>query len=821
MLRPLLLVLVILVAPLASAAELTLLPNAFTLTDAKATQQVIVSETQDGRTIADRSATAKYATSDPNVARVSAGGVVTPKGNGTATLTATANGKTATATVTVTNFETPFRWSFVNHVQPTLTRAGCNAGACHGALAGKGGFKLSLRGFDHAADHFAITRQAAGRRTDADSPADSLMLQKAIRAMPHGGGTRFDKDSEFYHLLREWIAAGAPGPSENDAKLTKIEVFPPAALLKPKDKLQMIVRAAYSDGTTRDVTRWARFSSTEETVAGVDEDGQVTVAAPGETAVAVVYGTKVATTTVTVPFPTAIPADGFTKSPKYNFIDDHVLRKLQLLNLPPSAQCTDAEFIRRAYLDACGVLPKPDEAAAFVKDTAQDKRAKLVDKLLAKPEFVDYWAHKWSDLLLVSTRKLPQQAAFAFYRKVRSGVADNQPWDQFARDILTASGSTLSHGGANYFVLHKDVTDLVESTSVTFLGTSITCCRCHNHPLEKWTQDQYWSLASLFSRVGIKNGDRSGEQLVRSLPDGEALHPRKGVAMPPTPLDGVPLPADTAADRRAYFADWLTAPDNPYFAKAVVNRIWRNYMGRGLVEAEDDLRETNPPTNRELLDALTAEFIQNKFDTRHLMRLILNSASYQRSATPLPANAGDDRFYSRYLLRRLSAEVILDAYSDLTGVPTPFDKLAVGTSGGVANSTLYPPGTRAVQLPDSLLVSQFLDSFGRAERVATCSCEITKDSSVTQALHLNNGATLNDKLKSDQSIVTKWLADKTGDGEIVDRLFAAALGRAPTSSERTKFVIVLGEAKTPQEKREAIEDVVWAVLTGKEFLFNH
>jgi hypothetical protein len=809
----------LLAAPL-PAADLVVYPTAVPLTGPAASQQLVAVEAEGGRAVANRS-TVKFTSSDPKVVVVSDAGVVTPTGNGTATVTATTNGKTATTKVTVTNFDQPPRVSFVNHVQPTLTKAGCNSGACHGALAGKGGFKLSLRGYDPDADHFAMTRQALGRRVDAADPAASLLLLKATRKMPHGGGTRFDADSPSYATLHDWIKAGATGPTDADAKLVKLDVFPPAALLKPKDTLRVVVRAEYSDGTIEDVTRLAKFSSTEETVAAVDEDGVVTVAAPGETAVAVGFGTKVATATITVPFPNAVPADVFTNSPRHNVIDGHVLTKLKLLNLPPSGQCTDAEFIRRASLDACGVLPKPDEVAAFVADSAADKRAKLIDRLLASPAFVDYWTHKWSDLLLVSTRKLAQPAMHGFYRKVRSGVADNQPWDRFAADILTASGSTLSHGGANYFVLHKDVTDLVESTAVTFLGTSITCCRCHNHPLEKWTQDQYWSLASLFSRVGIKNGDRTGEQFVQSLPTGEALHPRRGVAMPPTPLDGQPLPADSAVDRRKYFVDWLTSPTNPYFAKAAVNRVWRNYMGRGLVEAEDDLRDTNPPTNRELLDALAAEFVKAKHDTRHLMRLILTSAAYQRSSKPLPANAADDRFYSRYLLRRLSAEVLLDAYSDVTGVPTPFDKVAVGASGGVANSSAYPPGTRAVQLPDSLLVSQFLDSFGRAERGVTCSCEVTKDSSVTQALHLNNGQSINDKLRAEKAVVNRWLAEKATDEQIVDRLFATALGRPPTAGERKVFTTTLADAKTPQEKREAIEDVIWAVLTGKEFLFNH
>jgi len=441
---------------------------------------------------------------------------------------------------------------------------------------------------------------------------------------------------------------------------------------------------------------------------------------------------------------------------------------------------------------------------------------------LNRPEYVDYWSHKWSDLLLVSTRKLAQQAAFGFYRKIRSNVADNRPWDLFARDILTASGSTLVNGGGNYFVLHKDVSDLVESTAVTFLGMSITCARCHNHPLERWTQDQYWQMANLFSRVGLKNGDRPGEVLVQSLSSGEARHLRKGVPEPPTPLDGLPLTFDSSTDRRQYFADWLTDPKNPYFARAAVNRIWRNYMGRGLIEAEDDIRDTNPPTHPELLDALTKEFIAAKFDVKHMMRLILNSAAYQRSSKSLPGNAEDDRFYSRYLLRRLPAEVILDAYSDITGVATPFDKLAVGASGGAQPNTLFPLGTRAMQLPDSQMISQFLDAFGRAERTLTCSCEITKDSSVAQALHLNNGQTLNDKLRDPKSVIAGWIKDGRRDREIVEMIFLLALSRVPEDAERVKIMKVLAEAAKggANTRREALEDTLWAVLSGREFLFN-
>ncbi len=719
----------------------------------------------------------------------------------------------------------PAEVSFRNQIIPILTRAGCNSGACHGALAGKGGMKLSLRGFDPDSDWFVLTRQALARRVDLTKPTDSLMLKKPAKLVPHGGGTRVVEGDENYSLILEWIRAGAPGPKDTDARLERIEVTPPSAVVKLKDKLRVVAQAIYSDGTTADVTKWARFGSSEELVAGVNEDGFVTVNGSGEAAIIVNFGTKVATLTVTSPFPNAVDAATFAKSPRHNFVDEPVLKKLELLRIPPSGPCTDAEFVRRAYLDTCGILPPPDEAKAFLADSDPKKREKLIDKLLERPEFVDYWAYRWSDMLLVSSRKLPQPAMWAFYRQIRQSVADNEPWDRFARNILTASGSSLTSGGGNFFVLHKDVSELAEATAVTFMGMSIGCAKCHNHPLEKWTQDEYWAFANLFSRVGLKNGDRSGEVLVQSRLDGDALHLRKGIAMPPTPLDGKPLPLDSPTDRRSYFADWLTAPDNPYFARALVNRVWRNYMGRGLVEAEDDLRVSNPPSNPELLDALAADFVKNKHDTKKLMRTILTSAAYQRSSKPLPANAADDRFYSRYLVRRLPAEVILDAYSDVTGVPTLFNQIKSAAGDSATPIGGYPSGTRAMQLPDSLLLSRFLEAFGRADRVATCSCERTADASVGQALHLNNGVTLNDKLRDKNSVVSKWVAEKAGltDAEIVDRVFLLGLTRNPTPAEKKKFLDILGDAAKdgPQSRREAIEDFIWAVLTGREFLFNH
>jgi hypothetical protein len=713
--------------------------------------------------------------------------------------------------------------TFRNHVIPILTKIGCNSGACHGALAGKGGLKLSLRGYDPESDHFALTRQARGRRIDKLEPAHSLMLLKPTLTLPHGGGLKLEVGSPDYQLLADWIASGAPGPRADDPRTERLEVSPPAAVLKPKDALQVRVRAWYSDGHAEDVTRWARFSSTEDMVASVDPDGRVKVAGSGEAAVNVLFSNLVASCRIAVPLPNVVDPKLFAQAPRQNYIDELVLKKLDALHIPPSPPCADAEFIRRAYLDAAGILPTPEEVQRFTADTQPDKRARLIDGLLRRPEFVDYWAYKWSDLFLVSTRRLQQPAVWSFYQYLRQSVADDKPWDRLAREVLTAGGSNLENGAANYYVLHKDVTDVTEATAVTFLGMSLTCARCHNHPLEKWTQDQYWQMANLFSRVVLKNGDRGGEVLVEALPSGDVPHPRRGVAMPPAPLDARPLPLDSPADRRQYFADWLTAPDNPYFAKALVNRVWRNFLGRGLVEAEDDLRQTNPPTNPELLDALAKDFIAHHYDVKYLIRLVMNSAAYQRSSVPLPENRTDDRFYSHYLIRRLPAEVVLDAYTQVTGVPTPFTQVALGTTGGTSATNMYPLGTRALQLPDTQLVSPFLEAFGRPLREQTCSCEREEDSSVGQALHLNNGETLNDKVRAKGSRVERWLAEKVGDEEAVRRVFLLGLSRPPTAEEMQKFTTLLSDAQHDGHttRREMLEDLFWAVLTGREFLFNH
>jgi Protein of unknown function (DUF1553)/Protein of unknown function (DUF1549) len=816
---------VVLAGPLCAnlcAGDIAILPATVRLNGPRDTQQVMLVE-QDARGVtAELTGAAKFRSENEAVATVDETGFVRPVGDGQTRIIATWQDRTTSIPVTVAKFRDATPPSFLNDVQPIMTRFACNSGACHGALAGKGGFKLSLRGYDNDADYFAMTRQATARRIDRTDPAQSLLLLKGTRTLPHGGGTRIGKTSWMADVLREWVAGGAPGPADAESSIVKLEVFPKHATLKPKETTRMLVWAHYSDGRTRDVTRLAKFTSSESQVADTDESALIKVAGHGEAAISAMFNNRVATMIVSSPYPNTVAADAYAKSPVANVIDRRILDKLKELRLPPSPQATDGEFLRRAYLDSAGILPTPAEVDAFLNDPAPDKRAKLIDRLLERPEYVDYWAYKWCDVMLVSTRKLPQPAMWAFYRTIRKSIADNAPWDRFSREILTSTGSTLHNGGGNFFVLHKDVAELTESVAVTFLGMSITCARCHNHPLEKWTQDQYWQMANLFSRVGMKNGDRAGDVILSPEIVGDVLHPRRNVAVSPTPLDGKPVALESPADRRVHFAEWLTAPENPYFAKALVNRVWKNFFGRGLVEAEDDLRETNPATNPELLDTLAAEFVRNTYDVKALIRLIMNSSAYQRSSKPVAGNESDDRFYSRYLLRRLSGEVILDALSHVTGTPTEFNLIYTGVEGGTAATGNYPPGTRALQLPDSRVASRFLDAFGRADRQQTCSCERTSDSTVGQALMLNNGQVLNDKLRAPKSRVQAWLAEGVDNPALVRRIFAWALGRTPTEAELKKLTTLMGEyPATPEGRQQAVEDVVWAVVTGREFLFNH
>ena len=787
------------------AVDVVILPTTFALNGSSARQPLVVELRRGEDFVGEVVGDTEWSSSNPKVVALK-DGVAVPVADGQAKLTAKVGSQIAKADVTVVGQSRAIEVSFRNQVQAVLAKAGCNSGACHGAAAGKNGFKLSLRGYDADADWFAITRQARGRRIVPSDPGRSLLLLKPSGALPHKGGVRFEVDSPDYNAIAAWIAAGAPAPKDDDPRLDRLEVLPAGVVLKPGESQRLLVRAYYSDGHSDDVTRWVKFTSSDESVAQVDQSGRVKIMGAGEGVVSGWFASRIVVATITVPFTQTVAADELSNVPRRNFIDDLVLAKLRRLNLPPSPRASDAEFLRRAFIDTIGMLPTVDETRAFLGDGAPDKRDRLIESLLARLEFVDYWTSKWSDLLLVNSERLPALAMWSYYRWIRSQVAENTPWDQFARRIVTAAGNTLENGAANFFALHKDPLEMSETTSQAFLGMSITCAHCHNHPLEKWTNDQYYGMANLFSRLKVKNAEGEGNLTVFPTTEGELVQPRTGRPQPPRPLDGEAIPLEATADRRLALADWLTAPENPYFSRAITNRVWANFLGVGLVEAVDDVRLTNPPSNAELLSALAKYLVDNHYDLKSLMRVILQSETYQRSSQTLAENAADRRFYSRYFPRRMRAEVLLDAISQVSGTPTEFKGYALGW--------------RALQLPDSNVDSYFLKSFGRPQRVLTCECERTNEPSMVQVLHITNGDTINQKLAAKGSRLEQLLAAKTPDDKIVEEAFLSALSRPPTDAEKQQLTLELGQAPTA-EKRTAVEDLYWSLLSSKEFLFNH
>ncbi|MCH8830886.1 MAG: DUF1553 domain-containing protein, partial [Planctomycetes bacterium] len=720
---------------------------------------------------------------NPRIVKI-VNGVALPVRDGRTTITAVAGARKAIAEVTVTGRDSKTGWSFRNHVQSVLSKSGCNSGACHGAAAGKNGFKLSLSGYDPDSDFRAITRQARGRRIVPSDPGRSLLLLKPTATVPHKGGLRFQVGSPEYRVVSEWIAAGQQPPRNDDPRLTRLEILPQSSLLKPGSKQQLIVRAHFSDGHTEDATRWAKFTATNLSVARVDDRGRVTVTGSGEGAIVAWYLGRNVVASLTVPYRTKLPPGTFAKTPGGNLIDELVLKKLQRINIPPSPRCSDSAFIRRAFLDTIGVLPTVEETRRFLADRSPRKRERLVDQLLTRPEFVDYWTYKWSDLLLLSGKRLRPKALDAFSKWIRQQVQANTPWDRFVTDIVTAKGSTFSNGAANFYSLHQDPLDMAETVSLAFLGMSIGCAKCHDHPLQKWTNDQYYGMANMFARVrgkgwggDFRNGD--GNRVIFAATEGELIQPRTGKPQPPRPLDGKTVPFNAVGDRRVVLARWLTSPANPFFSRAIVNRIWANFLGVGIVEKVDDLRLTNPPSNEALMAALAGYLVQRKFDLKSLMRLILTSQTYQRSSRALPGNRTDRRFYSHYYPRRLKAEVLLDAVSQVTGSATTFKG--------------YPQGTRALQLRDTNVASYFLNTFGRPDRIITCECERTNAPSMTQILHIVSGNTFNQKIAAKKNRISQLIRAKAAEAKVIEAVYLAALCRLPTPSERKRIRKVFAE----------------------------
>ncbi|MDF1659190.1 MAG: DUF1549 and DUF1553 domain-containing protein [Verrucomicrobiales bacterium] len=805
-----------------TAAEWVILPGEIELRGAESRQHLLFVE-RDGEAFTGEIADAEWVSDKPEIVKVVDGELIAVS-NGTATVTARKDGKKISETVHVSGVGGDVEWSFNRHVLPVLTRQGCNMGACHGAVAGKGEFRLSLRGYDPPADHYWITKEARGRRIERAAPARSLLLTKPTMAASHKGGKRLDSDSREYRILAEWIADGGIAPDEAEAPIDRIEVAPDLSILKKGDRQRLIVTAHYKDGTSMDVTDWAKFASADEAIAMVDESGEVEIIGYGEGAVSALYSSNVALARFRSPFGSGLDPEIFSEAPRANFIDELVLTQLEQLQLKPSGRSSDGDFIRRAFLDTIGSLPKLAETRSFLADENPDKRTKIIDDLLQRPEFVDYWTYRWADVFLVNGQVLRPDAVKAYYQWIRSGVEKNLPWDDMARQVVTATGLSTEEGATNFYAVHQDPENMAENVSQAFLSLSINCAKCHDHPLEKWTNDQYYAFANLFSRVRAKgwggdprNGD--GIRTVYVEPRGDLIQPRTGKPQIPAPLDGEPIDPEATEDRREALAAWLTDPENDYFSRSITNRVWAAFFGDGLVSPVDDLRASNPASNEPLLNALAAHLVKNEFNLKSLMRLILNSETYQRSGEVLSENLEDTKYHSRYYPRRLMAEVLYDAIIDVTGVPTVFGNVVL-RDGSTQKTEFYEAGTKALQLYDSAVQSYFLKTFGRNEREITCECERSNQPSMVQALHLSNGDTLNEKLSDEKSIVASLIATGGSDSKMLEEAYLTTLTRMPTEDESARLVGLMKNSDAA-EKQLILEDLFWALMTSREFLFQH
>jgi len=752
----------------------------------------------------DMSGAADLKIADPKVAELDESGIVRGRHDGTTLLTGTVRGRSVRVPVVVSGFAKPAAPRFLTDVEPILTKEGCNMGACHGAASGKGGFKLSLLGYDPDTDFLAIARQKTGGRVAPVQPDQSLLLLKPTLKVVHRGGLRFRVGSPEYRLLRDWIAAGAPGPRAKEPNVIALETSPAVRRLAIGQTQRIRVTARYDNGATRDVTGETLFTGSDETVAKVSADGEAKVTGPGEAAVVIRYQGLVGTARIISPYAvpyTLPPAAAATAEQK---VDRLGLQKLADLGLPASPRSSDSDFLRRASLDVTGQLPAPEEARAFLADRDPNKRDKLIDSLLTRPEYVDFWTLKWADILRCSRTFLSAKGMYAYNNWIRQSVAENRPWDQFAGDLLLAQGSIFTDGAANYYKASGSPQELAENTAQVFLGVRMQCAKCHNHPYDRWTQNQYYEMAAFFAQVKRKPGERAEEQVVYATNKGEIANPRTGKTMQPCALDAKPLPAAYDGDRRVELVKWMTAPQNPFFAHTVVNRIWKHFLGRGFVEPVDDIRPTNPASNAPLFDYLSQDFASHGYDLKHLMRTILRSEAYQRSAIPVPGNARDTRCYAHYTFKRLGAEQMLDAISTATGVSEKFDGL--------------PSGIHAEQLPDAGVNSYFLDLFGRPARNIVCECERSDEPNLGQVLHLMNGPDVNTRLTAKTGRIAALFDRKLADAPLVEELYLAAYARYPTAEESRRAVAALSKAK---DRRQAAEDLFWALLNAKEFFFNH
>jgi hypothetical protein len=782
-------------------------PSKIVFTDARDSRRLLVfGKTADGRE-RDLSRQAKLAAADEAI-KIDAEGFVSPIREGETRIRIEAEGTRVEVPVSIHGLSESHPVTFVRDVMPILNKVGCTAGTCHGAAKGKNGFKLSLRGYDPGFDFQMLVHDVSGRRINRADPPQSLMLAKPTQQVAHGGGLRIELGSRYYKTILDWISQGTVFGDLEASRVAKLEVLPADILMnKPGLTQQMLVIAHYPDGMARDVTREAAYTSNTPTVAEITPDGQLTTLRKGEAAALVRYEGKFVTVNVTVL--EERPGFEWVQLPQNNFIDQHVDAKLKKLRIQASALTTDAEFLRRVCLDLIGLPPTPQEIRAFLADPTENrvKRSRWIDQLLNRPEFVDHWAVKWGDLFRNNRNLVGDKGVWAFQEWIRKSIAENKPYDQWVREMLTAKGSTFENPAANFFRVTKEPKVAMETTTQLFLGVRMVCTQCHDHPFEQWTQNQYYQMTAFFSSIGVKEGLDSQEEIVyEKRADTEVKHPKDGRIVAAKYLFpvGKPEQIDQNGDRREALVRWLTSKNNPYFAKSVANRIWSYFFGRGIIDPVDDIRASNPPSNEPLLAALTKDLTDHNFDLKHLIRTIVNSRTYQLSFRTNQWNKDDEVNFSHAQPRRLPAETLFDTLALATGTEFRFKEL--------------PRGLRAAQFPDSaVMMGGFLDQFGRPPRQSACECERRGDVSLIQALSLLNGSTVADAIADPEGRVAKLVMDKTPDKKLVEELYLAALSRPPQAKE---FEMGLNYLASSPNRAEKAQDLMWALINSNAFLFN-
>ena len=769
-----------------------------------ARQQVIVTGKLANGDLVDLTGATKYEVTPQGVVSIDETGLVKPLADGKAKIKATADGKTTEMEVAVENFVHQQNINFPNQIVPIFTKFGCNSGGCHGKASGQNGFKLSLLGFEPGEDFEHLVKEGRGRRLFPASADRSLLLQKAVNSVPHGGGQRMDVDSHEYRLMRRWIAQGMPYGLETDPKVERISVYPEQRTLGRRARQQIIVIAHYTDGSTEDVTRMAQYEPNNTEMAEVSNTALVnTLDLAGEVAIMARYQGSVGVFRASMPLGAAV-----ANLPKpRNLVDEAVFAKLKTLGIPPSPVCDDATFIRRVSVDIAGRLPTIEETQQFLADKDAAKRDNLIDRLLASGDYADYFANKWSAVLR-NRRRMPtyQRGTYAFHSWIRESLYNNKPYSEFVGELVAASGEIVDNPPVAWYREVNTVDQQVEDTAQLFLGLRIQCARCHHHPFEKWSQRDYYSFSAFFSQVGKKAGQDPVEQRIyHKRGVAAATNPKTGERLKPTGLGSEALDVPAERDPRLSLSDWMSSPENPYFAASLVNRYWKHFFGRGIVDPEDDMRVTNPASNPELIQGLSQQFIKNGFDMKDLIRTICRSNVYQFSSEPNEYNLNDKQNFSRYYPKRLSAEVLLDSLDTATSSATSFAGM--------------PAGTKATQLPDTSFGSYFLTVFGRPESASACECERSGEANLAQSLHLLNSSEVQGKLSSGSGRAATFLKDKTkSPEENIRTLYLQVFSRQPTSDE---LKVAQAHHDKLENKQQAYEDILWALVNTKEFLFNH